>query len=197
MPRTARSELECFVLGLVWQLGPSSPYDVRRHMRASPSTQWSASAGAIYPLFQRLERQGLLASEPSARGKRERRLYAITTPGLRELRAWIGPPLRDEAVTVTHDPLRSRVRFLGALTPAQRSRWLRAAMDALDEIEQKIRAWDEACATLDPYAAHMTVCGLADLAARRDWLQKLADAGPPAPAARSPQRTRSGSGKSR
>lgn len=197
MPRTARSELECFILGLVWQLGPSSPYDVRRHMRASPSTQWSASAGAIYPLFQRLERQGLLASESSARGKRERRLYAITATGLRELRAWIGPPLRAEAVTVTHDPLRSRVRFLGALTPAQRSRWLRAATDALDEIERRIRAWDEACATLDPYAAHMTVCGLADLAARRDWLGKLADAGPPARGARSPQRARSGSGKSR
>lgn len=154
-------------------------------------------AGAIYPLFQRLERQGLLASESSARGKRERRLYVITATGLRELRAWIGPPLRAEAVTVTHDPLRSRVRFLGALTPAQRARWLRAASDALDQIERQIREWDGASAMLDPYAAHMTVCGLADLAARRAWLATLPDVSAGAPREKAPQRTRSGSGKSR
>lgn len=197
MPRSTRSELECFVLGLIWQLGPSSPYDVRRHMRGSPSTQWSASAGSIYPLFQRLERQGLLESENSAKGKRERRFYSITASGLRELRAWIGPPLRPEAVTVSHDPLRSRVRFLGALTPAQRAKWFRAASESLDHIEGQIRAWDEAHATLDPYAAHMTSCGMADLAARRAWLAQLSSINAPPPPSRAPHRTRSGSGKSR
>ncbi len=203
MARSAHSELESFVLGLVWQLGPCSPYDVRRHMRASPSTQWSASAGSIYPLVQRLERAGLLKSEHSAHGKRERRLYTITSTGMRELRAWIGPPLRPEAVSVSHDPLRSRVRFLGALTPAQRTRWLRAAAAALDTIEEQIRAWDSAHAALDVYAAHMTICGVSDLAARREWLAALARVNDSAPA-RGPsrkrgaaQRTRSGSGKSR
>ena len=39
------SELECFVLGLIWQLGPVSAYAVRTQMQKSPSTQWSGSAG--------------------------------------------------------------------------------------------------------------------------------------------------------
>lgn len=201
MAKPAHSELESFVLGLVWQLGPCSPYDVRRHMRASPSTQWSASAGAIYPLVKRLEHAGLLASERSAHGKRERRIYAITAAGMKVLRAWIGPPLRPEVVSVSHDPLRSRVRFLGALTPAQRTRWFAAASEALNSIEQQIRAWDEANAAIDTYASHMTVCGMSDLAARREWLAALERAGTlQSPATRkrpASHRTRSGSGKSR
>lgn len=191
MPRAARSELECFVIGLVWQLGPSSPYDIRRHMNASPSTQWSASAGAIYPLMRRLENEGLLRSEPAARGRRARRLYTTTPAGLRALRAWIGPPLSPDAVTVSHDPLRSRARFLGALTPEQRRRWLAAARASLDELERRINAWETEQPVADPFAAHMTRCGTLDLDARRTWLADL-----PGASAR-PQRTRSGSGNSR
>ena len=63
-----RSELECFVMGLVWQFGPVSPYEIRRHMQESPSTQWSASAGAIYPLLTRLHKEGLLKARDSATG---------------------------------------------------------------------------------------------------------------------------------
>lgn len=191
MPRAARSELECFVIGLVWQLGPSSPYDIRRHMHASPSSQWSASAGAIYPLMRRLETEGLLRSESATHGRRARRVYTATPDGLRALRAWIGPPLSPDAVTVSHDPLRSRARFLGALTPDQRRRWLAAARAALDELERRIQAWDTEQHPADPFAAHMTRCGTLDLAARRTWLADL----PGAPAR--PQRTRSGSGNSR
>jgi DNA-binding PadR family transcriptional regulator len=202
MPRAARSELECFVIGLVWQLGPSSPYDVRRHMLASPSTQWSASAGAIYPLMRRLDNEGLLRSEPAARGRRARRLYSTTPAGLRALRAWIGPPLRPDVVTVSHDPLRSRARFLAALTPAQRRRWLDSARRALDELEQRILAWEASEPHTDPFAAHMTRCGTLDLDARRTWLRELraapeGGAGVRAVSVLGPQRTRSGSGNSR
>ena len=67
------SELEAFVLGLIWQFGPISPYAIRRHMHQSPSTQWSASAGAIYPLVAKLEKSKLVAAGPvkaDPRGKR-------------------------------------------------------------------------------------------------------------------------------
>ncbi|MBX3366992.1 MAG: PadR family transcriptional regulator [Phycisphaeraceae bacterium] len=203
MARAPRSELESFVLGLIWQLGPCSPYDVRCHMMRSPSTQWSASAGSIYPLVQRLERQRLLSSKASSKGLRARRVYSITPSGLRALRAWIGPPIRAEAITVSHDPLRSRVRFLGALTPSQRARWVKAASEALDRLESQIAAWDEAHASLDPYASLMTVCGRADVASRRAWLaalegvEKAPRRVPPVEQAGPGQRARSGSGKSR
>ena len=201
MRRATRSELECFVIGLVWQLGPCSPYDVRRHMRASPSTQWSASAGAIYPLMRRLERERLLRSQSSAKGKRARRIYTVTPSGMRILRAWIGPPIGADALTVSHDPLRSRARFLAALTPAQRRRWLTEARAALDRLEHAILTWEQEAPAADPFASHMTRCGSLDLAARRTWLAEIPVSAPnpkrPHPPRSHAQTTRSGSGKSR
>ena len=118
------SELEGFVLGLVWQLGPASAYEIRRHMQTSPSTQWSASAGSIYPLMRRLERAGLLKSRERSGGGRGGREYTITAKGQSALREWVGPPLGAAVVTVAHDPLRSRARFLGALPREARLEWI-------------------------------------------------------------------------
>ena len=176
MPPPRRySELECFVLGLIWQRGPASPYDIRRHMQASPSTQWSASAGAIYPLIARLHKEGLLKARDTATGKRRRREYAVTPKGLRALRAWIGPPLAPEAVTVAYDPLRSRARFLAALTPPERRAWCRAALDSLKEVEARVLAWQESFGDTDPLAALITRSGELDLQSRRRWLDELND----------------------
>ena len=168
-----RSELECFVLGLVWQLGPVSPYDIRVHMQASPSTQWSASAGAIYPLITRLHGEGLLRARETANGRRRRSEYSITAAGLRVLRAWIGPPLPAEAVTVTYDPLRSRARFLGALEPAERAAWCEGAQRALDEIERRVRDWEEAYGRSIPRAALLTRSGEIEVQGRRRWLGEV------------------------
>jgi DNA-binding PadR family transcriptional regulator len=167
-----RSELEGFVLGLIWQLGPCSPYELRRHMQESPSTQWSASAGAIYPLLRRLERSALVGSRAERTGKRERREYRITPRGLRALREWVGPPLAPEAVTVAHDPLRSRARFLKALTPRERQAWIAAAREALDEVERRVRAWSRERAG-DEAAGIMTLSGELDVRSRREWLRAL------------------------
>ncbi len=178
MARRSRSELECFVLGLVWQLGPGSPYDVRRHVQSSPSTQWSASAGAIYPLMRRLERAGLLSARVERSGKRRRREYRITPRGVAALRAWIGPPLAPEAVTVAHDPLRSRARFLGALTAEQQRAWITAARAALDEVERRVCAWSESHsgekdAAMRRAVRLLTRSGEIDVESRRRWIDEI------------------------
>lgn len=167
-----RSELEGFVLGLVWRTGPCSPYDVRRRMQESPSTQWSASAGAIYPLLRRLERSGLVKSQAKRTGKRQRREYKITPRGAAALRAWVGPPLSEQAVTVAHDPLRSRARFLDLLPKDERLAWIEAARRALDEVERRVRAWDEQFAD-DPAAPVLTASGELDVRSRREWVEVL------------------------
>ncbi len=172
MPRNRLSELECFVLGLIWRHGPCTAYEVRRMLAESPSTQWSGSAGSIYPLVTRLERRGLLNGSPQRSGKRASRAYSVNAEGVRALRSWIGPPIPPEAVTVTHDPLRSRVRFLGVLTPRQRARWARAALEALNTVQARVEAWDREYAHggNDPVAALMTRHAELDLAFRRAWL---------------------------
>lgn len=167
------SELECFVLGLVWRHGPVSAYGVRRHLTASPSTQWSGSAGAIYPLVRRLERRGLLKSSAVRRGRRRGREYVITERGLRALRAWIGPPLGAEAVTVAYDPLRSRARFLGALSAAERRAWVAAALEGLEEVARRVRAWEEAYGAGDEWARLVTRNGELDVRTRAAWVREV------------------------
>jgi DNA-binding PadR family transcriptional regulator len=175
MPRKSLSELECFVLGLVWQIGPCSAYELRRHMQGSPSTQWSGSAGAVYPLVQRLERQKLLKGQSRRTGRRARREFSITTAGLARLRAWVGPPFAPEVVTVTYDPLRARARFLGTLPPNRRKAWVRGARLVLDGVEKKLRHWHARYDTALSEAARMMARSAElELRARREWIELLA-----------------------
>lgn len=190
------SDLEGFVLGLFWQFGPASPYDIRRIMLDSPSTQWSASTGAIYPLVRKLERTGHIKSRSERTGKRVRRSYAVTPKGTTALREWVGPPLAREAVSVSYDPLRTRARFLGVLKSPQRRDWIDAAIASLEEVQSLVSRWDdiyggaqaattEQRATLRMLTRHAEL----DLAARRKWLTELRDsvtedAPKPAPRAR-------------
>jgi DNA-binding PadR family transcriptional regulator len=177
MPNKRHSELECFILGLIWRAGPCTPYEVRRLLSDSPSTQWSASAGAIYPLVQRLERAGLLKSRSDRTGRRRSRLYSVTPRGTRTLRQWVGPPLAPEAVTVSHDPLRSRARFLDVLPAADRLAWAAAAGAALDEVDRRIDRWHALYAAVDdPIAPLMTASGRLDVGGRREWLQEVTKA---------------------
>jgi DNA-binding PadR family transcriptional regulator len=168
------SELASFVLGLVWQHGPCTAYTIRRALLDSPSATWSGSAGAIYPLVERLERDGLLSGRALADGKRARREFSITARGRAALRAWIGPPLGAEAVTVTSDPLRSRARFLGLLSAAERRAWIAAAEAALTTVEANVRRWHEQYASDDaPELALVTRHAELELAFRRAWLEEL------------------------
>jgi len=172
--RGERSELECFVLGLVWQLGPCSAYDLRQHVSRSPSSQWSASAGALYPLVQRLEREKLLAARSESTGQRARREYRITAAGLLELRRWVGPPLPELAATVSHDPLRSRARFLGALSPARQEEWIDSALETLALLRERVLAWHaEFGAQGDVFVELLTRSGELDIAARTEWLRTI------------------------
>jgi DNA-binding PadR family transcriptional regulator len=162
------------VLGLIWRHGPCSAYTIRRQLQDSPSTQWSGSAGAIYPLMQRLERQGLLAATAGGTGQRRSLKYAITGTGLAMLRVWIGPPLPPEAVTVAHDPLRSRLRFLDLLPAEERRAWVAAAIRSLEEVLARVRRWEDSHEPGEPLGRIVTRSGELDVEARRRWLEEAA-----------------------
>ena len=122
--RGSLSELEGCVLGLVWLLGPCTTYAIRRTFLDSPSSQWSGSAGAIYPLVGRLGRHGLLQSKPHGTGARKSRLYELTTQGHDELIAWLGPPFSSDVTGIPPDPIRTRLSFLEALPRLRRHSFL-------------------------------------------------------------------------
>ncbi len=111
----------------------STAHGISELYRLSRSSHWSGSAGAIYPLMKKLHARGLLAAEDSPRGSGVRRAYSITPAGINELKRWLGPPLSEWVASVTFDPLRTRMPFLGTLTTAKQKAFLLSAEKLLEE----------------------------------------------------------------
>lgn len=130
------SELEHVVLGIVWRDGPCTAYAIRREFANSPSSHWGGSAGSIYPLVERLVEAGMLRAQAGGTEKRPAQLYRVSRSGKATLRAWLTPPLPDEAVTAEFDPVRTRLFFLGALLPEQRHL-------LLNDAETRLHHWTD------------------------------------------------------
>ena len=122
------SEVEASVLGLVWHDGPSTPYAIRKVFLGSPNPTWSGSAGTIYPLIERLIIRKLIRSTPCSTGKRQGHKISLTEPGKRALQKWLAIPIPDWVAGIPPDPLRTRIRFLGALDPKGQRAFVNAAI---------------------------------------------------------------------
>lgn len=168
------SELEGAVLGILANEGPCTAYAVRSRFLASPSPQWSGSAGAIYPLMQRLERQRLVASQAQRGTRRKGRLYSLTARGRRLLGVWLAPPLPAWVVGVPPDPLRTRVGFFAALAPGERRAFLVEARRGVDEQLRTIRLDVKESGKAGDTWHHLVARGaLAALRARKAWLAEV------------------------
>ena len=175
--RARLTELEGAVLGTLRQNAPCTPYRIRRLFLDSPSPYWSGSAGAIYPLMLRLQRQGLIRSRPDAAGGREGRLYRLTAAGSRAIREWLGPPWPALVTGVPADPLRTRVSVLDALSPAARARFFREAIAAVDEgIRDHLADRRRGRHADNPLEAAVARGAIVMLRARRRWLAETARA---------------------
>ena len=91
----------CLVLGLLARDGPSTPYELKRHVAATLGHFWSFPHTLLYGEPARLAGLGLLTEEREEGGRR-RRIFTITPAGLDALRAWLGQPSREP--TELRDP---------------------------------------------------------------------------------------------
>lgn len=160
--RTDTTELEAAVLGVVWQEGPCTPYAIRQHFLESRAPRWSGSAGAIYPLVRRLETRGLVRSKPSVRGRRAQRDFRITRIGGTALKRWVRSPIALGDGTLIHDPLRTRMLFLSALS---REEALSFVSDALASLRRALQQAQKDCRA-NPVGENQ----FAHFAARNAWL---------------------------
>lgn len=88
--------LEYTILGLLG-MNPQSGYSII-NMFESGAYRWSASAGSIYPVLKRLEKQGILTSQlEMVHEARPRKLYALLPAGEKLLDDWLrqAPNLHD------------------------------------------------------------------------------------------------------
>jgi DNA-binding PadR family transcriptional regulator len=172
--RTTLTELEGCVLGVLHVLEPCTAYSVRREFLDSPSPYWSGSAGAIYPLIERLRRRGLMRASTQTTGRRKSRLLGLTPAGRAALRAWLRPPLPDVVIGVPSDPLRTRLGFLSVL-PARERRALLA--DAVRRMATHLRTIDADVVRLrrerDLFGLLVARGAQAALRARQAWLKEV------------------------
>ena len=172
--RRTLTEIEAYSLGLLDAYGRCTAYRIRQAFATSPSASSRGSAGSIYPALRRLEVRGMVVSEPSARGRRKSRTLSITPRGGRALRGWLIAPLAPE-LALPLDPLRARVRFLGALSPADRLHFLEAArrllQAQLDELGEHVLDDDAS-----EWEAAMLRGAKRSTTARLLWLDELCEA---------------------
>jgi DNA-binding PadR family transcriptional regulator len=169
-----KSELEGAILGVVSVEGPSTPYAVLTVFARSRSSYWSASTGAVYPAIRRLLRRGLLTATKRSRGTRQSSLCALTARGRKALVRWVGPPWDWRLEAATFDPLRTRISFLGAISPAKRLKYLK---EAEGRTAAELRPYLELVRTQreggDLWEAFASLGALEQLRARLRWLRSL------------------------
>jgi PadR family transcriptional regulator AphA len=79
------------VLGLLAREGPSTPYDLERHVRATLGNFWSFPHTLLYSEPPRLAALDLVTEVRETEGRR-RRVFAITAAGESALGAWLDRP---------------------------------------------------------------------------------------------------------
>jgi len=82
------------VLGLIEREGPSTPYELKRHVAATIGHFWSFPHALLYKEPPRLVALGLLTEEREADGRR-RRLFTITDRGRAAIQAWLAKPSQE------------------------------------------------------------------------------------------------------
>jgi PadR family transcriptional regulator, regulatory protein AphA len=120
------------VLGLLEQIGPATPYDLKRVAQVSTVNFWSVPHTQLYTECARLAEEGLLGERREQTGRR-RRIYSVTDRGREALEAWRSEPSGE--LEQVRDPGTLKL-FLGG-DPAK----LAAAQ--LDAHRQQLLAYEE------------------------------------------------------
>jgi DNA-binding PadR family transcriptional regulator len=167
------TELEGSVLGLIRLKGPCTPYAVRREFRVSTTPYWSASAGAIYPLVARMTKKRLLRVVRKIDDGRGGRLYTLTATGERAFLKWLGPPFSPLVLGTPPDPIRTRVGFLGVLSPGQRQAFLSDAANHLGKHLAIVASAEPAISDTFERLALQGSCRT--MAARVEWVREMAE----------------------
>jgi DNA-binding PadR family transcriptional regulator len=89
------------VLGLLAREGPSTPYGLEQHVKATLGNFWSFPHTLLYSEPPRLGALGLVTETRETEGRR-RRVFAITPAGTSALGAWLDRP--SGAPTELRDP---------------------------------------------------------------------------------------------
>jgi DNA-binding PadR family transcriptional regulator len=94
MATTRLTPTSYVVLGLIEQMQPASPYDLKRAVSLGVGQFWSLPHTQLYAECGRLAESGLLSERREDSGRR-RRIYRLTKPGEEALERWRSEPTSD------------------------------------------------------------------------------------------------------
>ncbi|TQK44321.1 DNA-binding PadR family transcriptional regulator [Streptomyces sp. SLBN-118] len=157
------------LLGLLSE-HPASGYDLLKLFDTSLAAVWPATQSQIYTELSKLADAGLIVA--ATEGPRGRKEYALTDPGLAELRRWLTEtqPQRN-----TRSDILLRVFFLGVLTPGQARAYLMELIEMSAQGEEDLRRLAESSDwggdNLAVYGRIALEYGLRFNAMRRDWAE--------------------------
>ncbi len=110
-PTTTRpTETSYIVLGLIEQIGPATPYDLKRMAQVSTFNFWAVPHTQLYAECGRLATEGLLSERREQSGRR-RRVYRLTKRGREALAEWLREPT--EELEEVRDPATLKLFFGG------------------------------------------------------------------------------------
>lgn len=170
------SELEGVVLGIVHAQQPCTSYTIRRALRESPSTYWSASAGSIYPLIRRLTESGWIEATPDPSDRRGRHVLRLKEEGRLALRAWTLEGSDPNVAARMYDSLRLRMFSMSALRPAERRRFANQALAALEACLTTTRNhFDSEATNADEYQRLANLGGVYEAETRVRWMREVVE----------------------
>ena len=172
VPIGRNSELEGVVLGLIGSREPCTAYAVRSALQESPSTHWSASAGAIYPLIRRLVSQELVEAVPDPDDGRGRTLLSLTSTGRSALRRWVLEASDPDVASSVFDAVRVRAFFLDALSPEERARFAEEGVRSLEAFLERARAYED-IEGITPLERVVAAGAVQAAQARLAWMQQV------------------------
>lgn len=164
------TELESCALGVIRRYQPCSTYRVRSEFARSTTTAWSASAGSIYPVIERLLRAGLVRIHGRSKDARGRRDLALTRLGMRALQDWI-MNVDPATARATPDPIRSRVCFLEQLgSDEDRYEFVTLAEKLTGRMIRELRAEEASTDAMTEIDRLVAIGSRLQLEARLTWL---------------------------
>ena len=125
------------VLGLLAREGPSTPYDLEQHVRATLGNFWSFPHTLLYSEPPRLAALGLVTENRETDGRR-RRIFDITPAGRSALESWLDRP--SDAPAELRDPGLLQLFFADLATAEAR---LRLASHQLSIHRARLAAYRE------------------------------------------------------
>ena len=174
------TRLELTALGIAWKNSSCTAYQIIKEFKYSSSPYFRSGAGSVYPLMNRLERDGFLQTKESKRGNQDRQVYSVSAKGKKALREWLSPPIQESDFTLASDPIRTRVFFLGLLPPKKQREFLDTTYERLKQVLKQVKAeLDAYQESGNIYGEFATLGAIRETKARLDWISELRQLIPP------------------